>query len=282
MNQTRDLTITLACLGFACVPFFDTTPTGEVGDAGADGLVGGGVCCTRTACLVINEEQCAANDGIFQSGLDCAEAACLPPTCDDYCGTWAEVCSERFPDEFGVETGECRSFCEAMAWEPGRFNAVSHPETNSIGCRIYHMAAALGSDDNQDLHCPHAGATGGNVCGDLCNNYCHIANTICADISFDAFLDQPAAAELDRARFQATFAGQDMCSTWCRGEGRSDPLPTDGQIGDPEGDSIQCRLYHLVIATNAQTIRGRLDHCSHASLTSVPGVCDGPLPNPTD
>ena len=273
MNYAPTLLLALASLGFACVPFFDTTPSGEV--------VGDGVCCTQNACLVISEEQCEANAGTFQTGIGCAEAGCVP-TCADYCGTWGEVCDRRFPDEFGAQDGDCRSFCNTMSWEPGRFEPFPHPDTNSIGCRIYHMVNAIGSDENKDLHCPHSGAAGGRVCGDLCENYCHMASAICEDIDFGPILDVGGVEGVDRDRFLATFADQDVCSTWCRGEGAADAVPTDGRIGDPGGDSIQCRMYHLVIAAESTTTRSRGSHCGHGSLTSAQGICTGPIPDSTE
>lgn len=281
MNQSRAFLLLLTCVCFACVPFFDTEPSGEVVDAGADGFVGDGVCCTQTACLVISEEQCSANDGTFQSGVSCEEAGCVP-TCADYCGTWGEVCDSRFPEEFGVQDGDCRSYCETMEWESGRFEPLPHPDTNSIGCRLYHMQNAIGSDANRDLHCPHSGASGGQVCGDLCENYCHMANAICSDVDFGSILGDASGAAIDREVFMATFGDKDICSTWCRGEGRAAALATTGQVGDVEGDSIQCRMYHLITAADGQTLRGRATHCAHGSLTSIQGVCNGDIPEPTD
>ena len=42
---------------------------------------------------------------------------------------------------------------------------------NTIGCRLYHAGAAAA---DPVLHCPHAGPTGGNVCGSWCDNYCQL------------------------------------------------------------------------------------------------------------
>lgn len=279
MTARYAVPIAIFCLATGCVPFFDTEPSAEVIDAGADGLTSDGVCCTATACLVLTEEQCEANAGTYQDGLSCEEAGCFP-TCADYCGTWNETCARRFPYEFGVQTGDCVEFCERMNWEPGRFEPLPHPPTNSIGCRIYHMANALGSDANRDLHCPHAGATGDGVCGDHCDNYCHLATQICGDIDFETLLGEPSAAGIDRDRFLATFGDPDICATWCRGEGRADAIATNGQHGDTEGDSVQCRMYHLITAADGQNIRGRASHCAHGSLTSFQGACTGDIPAP--
>lgn len=273
------LPLALFSLATACVPLFDTEPADRVVDTGADGFTGDGVCCTETACLVLTEEQCEANAGTYQEGLSCEEAGCFP-TCRDYCGTWLETCDDRFPREFGPITGgDCFEFCERMDWNPGRF-AAPHPDTNSIGCRIYHMGNARGSEANQDLHCPHSGATGGGVCGDWCDNYCHLADRICGDIDFEVILETAPGADLDREAFLATFADRDVCATWCRGEGNTEAIPTNGRHGDTTGDSIQCRMYHLLTATDVSAPRDRAQHCGHGGIVSFERACVGELPGP--
>jgi len=75
----------------------------------------------------------------------------------------------------------------------------------------------------------------------LCEQYCILANLNCVDGNAIDFGPQPCL---------------DQCGTW-----------PEGKPGDKDGDSVQCRLYHLGLAsTDPQT------HCSHASPDGG-GIC---------
>ena len=148
------------------------------------------------------------------------------PTCDAYCDVVMANCTGE-----NVQYGsrdECIDYCENVAgWEPGEAGAV---DGNSIGCRIYHGGDPASTDPA--THCPHAGPSGGGVCGSWCDNYCELMGNNCSDV----------------------YADDAECQTACGG------FNDTGNAGDVEYDTVQCRIYHAgaPAATDAAT------HCPHA------------------
>ena len=145
----------------------------------------------------------------------------VAPTCAAYCDKIQLNCiagdgggSAQYPG-----TSDCINHCmTAAAWPAGRSGDTSG---NSIGCRLYHAGAAAA---DPLLHCPHAGPTGGNVCGTWCENYCQLMAKNCTGSS--SVYDAPT------------------CMTRCA------TIPTNGHANDPAGDSVQCRIYHLGVAAS--------------------------------
>jgi hypothetical protein len=80
-----------------------------------------------------------------------------------------------------------------------------------VQCRIYHGSAPAAADAG--LHCQHAGATGGGVCGDECDAYC----------------DQ-ALAQCD------LYENRAQCDAAC-GE-----LANPGEFDDVTGNTVSCRV----------------------------------------
>jgi hypothetical protein len=269
MPNLRPIAVLLSCVLVGCVPFFDTEPSGAVEEGPAGGET---ACCTETDCLALDQNACLANGGTF-SAVSCAEADCFPD-CAAYCSDWNEICAPTLGDAFGGLAGDCFSFCQEMDWAPGTFR-IPHPGNDTLGCRIYHLDNAL---SDREAHCPHSGPTGANVCGDWCGVYCNMANSLCEDVDFAAVFEGPGGAAIDRVAFEATFSDEDVCATRCRGEGPGEPMPTNGQIGDTSGDSVQCRMYHLITASDGLGLTGRAAHCAHGSLSSFNNVCSGPVP----
>lgn len=153
-------------------------------------------------------------------------------TCATYCATITANCtgaSEQYADE-----AECLAFCDdnAVHWTEG--GTVADSGDHSLACREFHAGAA-----NDDSHCEHAGPTGGAVCGDLCEVYCHAMTTYCT----------------------ASYADYAACETACAA------FPTDGNVNDPAGDTVQCRIYHAGFAVNDQA------HCDHADADSAATTC---------
>ena len=109
---------------------------------------------------------------------------------------------------------------------------------HSRGCREYHAGAA-----NNDSHCEHAGPTGGGVCGDLCEVYCHAMTTYCA----------------------TSYTDYAACETACATTGGG--FPTTGDVNDATGDTVQCRIYHAGFAYDDAS------HCDHADADSAAGQC---------
>src|SRR2546430_1085986 len=93
------------------------------------------------------------------------------PTCADYCAKIAINCTGSDGGVVGnaqyASTVACQTYCTTAAgWPAGMKDATSG---NTIGCRLYHATAAAA---DPVFHCPHAGPTGGNLCGTWCENYC--------------------------------------------------------------------------------------------------------------
>ena len=135
-----------------------------------------------------------------------------------------------------ASTTDCNTYCTTSAgWPAGTAGATSG---NTIACRTYHSTAAAA---DPVLHCPHAGPTGGNVCGTYCENYCQLMAKNCVG----------ANAVYDSA----------TCMTKCTG------IPTTGTVGAMSGNTIQCRIYHLSAAASNPTL-----HCPHSkTIADLPG-----------
>jgi hypothetical protein len=163
------------------------------------------------------------------------------PTCADYCAKIQMNCTVA-----GVDGGHgtiqypsaalCNTYCTMVAaWPTGM---TGDTMGNTIGCRLYHAGAASG---NAVLHCPHAGTTGGGMCGSYCDNYCQLMAKNCtgANMVYDA----------------AT------CMTKCA------TIPTTGFAGDTSGNTIQCRIYH-----GGAAFANPVLHCPHLKTAAdLPG-----------
>ena len=177
--------------------------------------------------------------GSYDLSVSAVEAG-ADPTCSYYCGTIQAACTG---DNAQYDSAEA---CEAYCATYGALPLGSSDDTagNTVGCRTYHAGVALNVDP--DLHCAHAGPTGGDVCGSWCDNYCHLSQTNCTGAD-------------------ALYADESACATACAG------LSTDGEPGDADGASVQCSIYHLGVAGNADA-GGPTTHCPHGAVDGG-GVC---------
>lgn len=159
-------------------------------------------------------------------------ASANAPTCAAYCAKIAMTCTNGGDggsnDQYAAAPASCMTYCTTTAgWMAGTSGMTSG---NTIGCRLYHAGAAA---SGPALHCPHAGPTGGNVCGSWCDNYCQLMAKNCTG----------ANAVYDAA----------TCMTKCA------TIPTNGLPNATSGDTVQCRIYHLgAAAANPAT------HCAHS------------------
>ncbi|MBI4448679.1 cupredoxin family copper-binding protein [Candidatus Woesearchaeota archaeon] len=167
-------------------------------------------------------------------------------TCDEYCGKVQSACDgprTQYPSE-----RDCLTYCATQAKFPA--GKREDPASNTIACRKYH--ANVASTTDPDIHCPHAGPSGGGVCGTYCNNYCHLSLKNCAGRPFTTASD---------------------CLARCA---QYSPL---GTPGNTLGDSVQCRIYHLGVA--GVDVAAADIHCPHAAPDGG-GVCVGVIPTRTD
>jgi len=165
------------------------------------------------------------------------------PTCETYCDTVQMTCTGD--NEIYADRDECIDVCTSAGWEAGDEVTTSGPASgNTIGCRTYHGGAPAG--DDPVMHCPHAGETGANVCGDWCEVYCGTVMNVCTG-------------------GDAQYGDMAECMTACAA------LDDTGEIGVTEGDTVQCRLYHLGVAIRSDDTAL---HCPHAGASGG-GVCTG-------
>lgn len=259
----RTLTAILLPLALvSCTTFFDTERVWEAplegsGDTGADATdaagdagvdAGGqGACCFEGRCQVVSGAACTELGGNFTDGVTCADVPC-GPDCEQYCTAFNDACSVVADDYTSIRT--CVDFCrDGASWERGRDGDVSG---NTVGCRIYHAETAATPGEDREFHCGHAGITGDTICGSLCENYCHLMQSICTgdNAQYDSFED---------------------CTVACQGNGPVRPaIPQNGENNDTVGDSIQCRMYHVSAAFFS---RAPEVHCPHASYRSTVDTC---------
>ena len=188
-------------------------------------------------------------------GAEDGGGVCVPPaaSCEEYCADVTAACAgdlAQYEDE-----AACLTYC--ADWGALPLGLVGDTEGNTVGCRQYHAGAAAEGDEEAIAHCAHAGPSGGDVCGTWCDNYCHLALENCA------------------VGDEALFGDADSCSAACEG------YPTDGEPGATEGDSVQCKIYHLGVAGSDPDGGSAALHCPHGSVDGA-GVCAPPPPTCAD
>ena len=188
--------------------------------------------------------------GGADGGGVCVDPGPADPTCADYCAEVTAACTGDNA-QYASEQA-CLDYCGTAALLP--IGTLGDTSGNTVGCRMYHAGVAAQSAGNAATHCPHAGPTGGDVCGSWCDNYCHLALTNCTGGN-------------------ALYAGQADCEMTCA------QFATDGAQGDADGDTIQCRLYHLGVAGTDQATSAAI-HCPHGAYDGG-GVCVDPAPQTT-
>ncbi len=169
--------------------------------------------------------------------------------CVQYCDTIQTSCvqaRQQYQDE-----ESCLATCRLLP--PG---TEERKQGNTVLCRL-DVASQVEGGDDPALLCPAAGpsgfdALGTQVCGDRCTTYCDLIVEVCSGRS--------AVADLDL----------ESCLSLCSMVPDNPAFdPSVGDIKDHD-DSIQCRMWHLAVATTAAD-----PHCAHADGTSK---CDGVFP----
>jgi hypothetical protein len=125
---------------------------------------------------------------------------------------------------------------------------------NSLGCRQAHAHYAL---QDPATHCPHAGAGGGGMCGQRCEDYCALVMSYCT-VANGA--DPPYASNAD-------------CMSACAAY----PYNTAGPDYDPNATSkLNCLDYHLRESLSDLMDQGiDAGHCDDLSIDggTVRGAC---------
>ena len=156
-------------------------------------------------------------------------------SCDAYCTTLMTNCANENAQYPSMET--CMTVCATFPE-----GTASDTAGNTLGCRIYHAGAAgSGVPADATLHCPHAGPAGASLCGSNCEGYCNIMVPTCP------------------GEFSG---GMSECLNACDGFNGKDA--SEYTIASTTGDSLQCRIYHVTVASENQ--QAALTHCPHAGV----------------
>ena len=179
-------------------------------------------------------------------------------TCDPDSAQCVESAEES---DSVVADGSCESLCTLSADVCTGANQAYTTDVICLGvcplfseeelsCRFDELANAQNLDEPA-THCPAVSiagtrADGARACGSTCATYCRLLSLTCED-AFDASAPNPKSLE--------TFSGEQECVSACEQRGdRSRGF----SVTDRDGDTTQCRLWHLAQATIAPF------HCEHA------------------
>jgi hypothetical protein len=155
--------------------------------------------------------------------------------CSDYCDSVMSACTGE--NAVYVSQEECLSVCDLL--EPGD---AEQPSGNTLACRA---AQARSAERNPHAYCSAAGPGGNGSCGSDCEAYCGMYSQAC-----------PA---------EAAAQGIDGCIENC---GTLVDQPSFDLVTDHGGDTIECRLVHLAVATLNPS-----EHCQHAQLAATQPWC---------
>jgi hypothetical protein len=207
----------------------------------ASSLSGGCVVEDRNFDEKFAKERAEAEDGddtTTDQESDTTTAGVEATLCNKYCDEIMVVCVE---DNAVFATKQaCLSACALL--EESATNDAS-ANSNTIECRYKELQDAK---EEAEFHCPRA-AIASQVCGAPCETYCQMHPLVCGDI--------PTEVKLEQAE----------CERRCAAVPKTPSFSLQDNYRD---DSIQCRLIHLVSATQADAET----HCPHARI-ATPEVC---------
>ncbi|HEY6724195.1 MAG TPA: hypothetical protein VI197_09180 [Polyangiaceae bacterium] len=145
-------------------------------------------------------------------------------SCEDYCDAVMENCTGERAMYSGLQN--CLDLCGTLpVGDPG------DPQGNTVACRL---AEATAAGEDPEEHCPFAGLGGAKVCGENCPAFCGAMLEICP------------------GKYPSNAACLDDCESL-------DDLGSF-KLTDTEGDTVQCRIYHVNAATELTD-----PHCRHAA-----------------
>jgi hypothetical protein len=153
---------------------------------------------------------------------------------DSLCATYCSQVQDGCTGDFAVYTSDstCLGVCGALP-----AGSAGDEIGDTVECRLRQVTNAVETGE-PDQHCPKAGPGGDGVCGQNCESYCVLLQSLCT------------------AHFDATFDGLAACTAACA------DLPDVGGFSTAinQGDSIQCRLWHVSAAAVDPST-----HCPHAA-----------------
>lgn len=148
--------------------------------------------------------------------------------CETYCDTVSAACAGQFEQYVSPQT--CMKLCGRL--DPGQ---PGDDSGDTVNCRL-HYAESAQTAGEKTSNCSAAGPGGHGTCGTNCDALCRIA--------------------LDTCRAQRIFSSTLDCASQCT------KIPDLGHYDDSiqDGDSVQCRLYHVSAAQIDPVI-----HCPHVA-----------------
>lgn len=157
------------------------------------------------------------------------------PLCEVYCDRVEAGCVGG--NQQYASRDACLAVCGLL--EPGQ---LGDSNTNTIQCRS-ERARLASITGEPGMYCFSAGPGGAGVCGEDCEGFCTLMTAKCAQLG--SYAD---------------------CLTACSNVPDLSQPPENVRfsINIDEGDSLQCRLYHVCAATLDPAL-----HCQHAAGVSI-------------
>jgi hypothetical protein len=165
------------------------------------------------------------------------------PTCEAYCTAVMANCTGTKNSQY-ADKDRCLAVCSNLT-----VGTADDKSGDTVGCRLYHAGAA--KTEGADLHCPHAGMTGGKVCGATrCDAYCKLAWAQCMGKMPPFTSEADCKTKCPEDKFSATAAG--------------------GELDQAKG-TLNCMQYHLQAAYQSAAASGT--HCPHLTITVAGNPC---------
>jgi hypothetical protein len=161
-------------------------------------------------------------------------------TCLNYCDVIDANCREINAEYISQEV--CVAMCNTFdKGQPGDSTG------DSLACRLHY---ALKAADDPVAHCQAGGPLAQGKCADPCDSFCLLTANLCDPHPFG----DPATCKTDCEAFTYLIAGD------------------DGEVGDLlflNGDTLNCRIYHLESAYDPAVPTASTVHCPHTKTMSA-------------
>jgi len=167
----------------------------------------------------------------------------IAQNCTNYCQNINLLCNGTNTQFYGPS--DCALICPTYP-----LNATTDVYNNSYECRLYHLNNVI-NGMSPVIHCPHAGPTGGLLCGTACNYYCDFHLQTCTGAN-------------------QYFSNKADCLAECMAYPDSaNPTNLYDIVGS--GDSWDCRAYHLNVAASnvGKDSNAVAAHCAHSSQSGA-------------
>jgi hypothetical protein len=169
-----------------------------------------------------------------------------PNSCRGYCEAVAQTCKDTNQEYTSVET--CVAMCQNF--EPG---TPGEQANDSLACRVSHIHQ---TGTATPTLCRQGGPLASGSCAkDPCAAFCTLAFDLCQPINIIPFKD------VAECRAQ--------CSTWPYLTADDTDAGSVGDILFADGNTLNCRLYHLESAYEVGNPTAATTHCRHVGNISA-------------